>query len=217
MQIALAHSKSLSSAQGKLNVELLWVIITVQSLVCSFPKPLKLFIFFLLKRKASGSGDLTSDCWSTGQGLFEALDSSQDNGNVSFLVGAQGAIRLQGDAVVLQLLLLLWHKMKSQAAYSHPRSSAITDIHYSTGVCYLWQSIVCRRRQDSAPDDGRFNDIVRKNDCAIKIDKAGGGKIFFVSILMIRNGNLRLERKMYSASSARPGFLRSSFPAEAFS
>lgn len=70
--------------------------------------------------------------------MFEALDSSQDSGNVSFLVGAQGAIRLQGDAVVLQLLPLQWHKMKSQVAYSHLRSSAITDIHYSTGICYLW-------------------------------------------------------------------------------
>lgn len=56
-----------------------------------------------------------------------------------------------------------------------------------------------------------------KNDCAIKIDKSGGGRIFFFFflILMVRNRNVRLERKVYSASSAGSGFLRSSDPGEA--
>lgn len=55
-----------------------------------------------------------------------------------------------------------------------------------------------------------------KNDCAIKIDKSGGGRIFFFFlILMVRNRNVRLETKVYSASSAGSGFLRSSDPGEA--
>lgn len=70
-------------------------------MACSFPEPLKLFILFLMKIKATGSGDLTSAYWSRGQGLFEALDSSQDISNVSVLIRAQGAIRLRGDAVVM--------------------------------------------------------------------------------------------------------------------
>ena len=68
--------------------------ITPWSLACSFPEPLKLFMLFPLKRRATGSGDLTSAHWSRGQGSFEALDSSQDISNVSVLIRAQGAIRL---------------------------------------------------------------------------------------------------------------------------
>lgn len=64
----------------------------------------------------------------------------------------------------------------------------------------MQKSIVCHRRQESAPDDRRFNDVLRKNDCAIKIDKEGGGRIFFISILMIRNRKVKLEGKTCSAS-----------------
>lgn len=92
--------------------------------------------------------------------MLEALDSSPHRGNVSLLFGAQGAIGLQEDAIAVQLCL--WHKTKSQTAYSHPRSSAVTDIHDSTGACCLQKTTVCRRRQDSAPDDRRFNDVLRK-------------------------------------------------------
>lgn len=84
----------------------LWLIITLWSLACSFPEPLKLSILFPKKRKATGSGDLTSAYWSRDQGSFEALHSSQDSSNVSVLIRAQGAIRLREDAVVMQLLSL---------------------------------------------------------------------------------------------------------------
>ena len=63
-------------------------------------------MLFSMKRKATGSSDLTSAHWSQGQGSFEALDSSQDRRNVSVLIRAQGAIELRGGALVMKLLPL---------------------------------------------------------------------------------------------------------------
>lgn len=66
--------------------------------------------------------------------------------------------------------------------------------------------VVCRRLLSAAVDKivpQMTEDLMmfwEKNDCAIKIDKEGGGRIFFISILMIRNRKVKLEGKMCSAS-----------------